>query len=69
MLYKRISISDKDQELLNFNTSLIQDEEHLLDARKDLELDWQKFRNYQDGLEREYEDTVLAVRDLQREGA
>jgi hypothetical protein len=43
---------DKEEELEKIKESIMEDEERLIEAKRDLDEDMNKFRNYQDECER-----------------
>ena len=52
LLFTKISIQDKEEELFNIKEALVQDQERLLEAHKSLKEDTEKFKNYQDELDK-----------------
>ncbi|CDW87075.1 UNKNOWN [Stylonychia lemnae] len=63
MLFTKISIQDKEEELFNIKESLVQDQEKLLEAQKSLREDTNKFKNYQDEVEKQLEISEQKMKD------
>eukprot|EP00347_Sterkiella_histriomuscorum_P020299 403338337 len=63
LLFTKIQINDKESELQNIKEALIQDQEKLMDAQKSLKDDTEKFKNYQDEVDKQFEKVQYQLKD------